>query len=79
VPSRTEGVTQEVESLLSGVTEACLGGMDRQTELLQPTRDQRQACFSLAPTRADDDEVIGIGDDLSQPLHHAQAVAEVAG
>src|SRR5262249_43077427 len=68
MPSRTEGVAQEVERLFSGMTEARLGGVNRQAELLQPTRHLRQACFRLAPAGAEDDEVIGIGDDLAQPF-----------
>src|SRR4029077_1023078 len=47
MPSWTEGITQEVERLFSGVTEARLGGMDRQTELLQPPRHLLQACYRL--------------------------------
>ena len=66
MPCRTKGVAQEVERLFSGVTEARFGGMDRQSELLQPTRYQRQAFFGLATARADDDKVIGIRDDLPQ-------------
>jgi hypothetical protein len=68
MPCRTKGVAQEVERLFSGMTEARFGGMDRQAELLQPTRYQRQALFGLATARADDDEVIGIRDDLPQPF-----------
>ena len=67
MPSWTEGIAQEVERLFSGLTEARLGGMDRQTELLQPARYQRQTFLGLTRARADDDEVVGVGNDLSQP------------
>ena len=68
MPSWAKGIAQEVERLFSGVTEARFGGVDRQAELLQPVRHQRQALFRLTATRTDNDEVIGIGDDLPQPF-----------
>ena len=68
MPRRSEGIAQEVERLFSGVTETRLARVDRQAELLQPPRDLRQAFFRLAPARTEDDKVIGVGDDLSQPL-----------
>lgn len=68
VPYRTEGVAQEVKRLFAGVTEARLGRVDRQAELLQPARHQSQAFFRLAAARAEDDEVISVRDDLAQPF-----------
>src|SRR4051794_21769809 len=38
--TRAEGVTQEVERLFSGLAETRFGGVDHQTELLQPARHQ---------------------------------------
>ncbi len=68
MPDWTEGVAQEVKRLFSGVTEARLGGVDHQAELLLPTRHQSQAFFGLTTARAENDEVISVGADLSQPF-----------
>src|SRR3954454_24754819 len=70
MPIRTEGIAQKVERLFPGVTEARLGGVDRQTEFLQPVGHQRQAVFRLAAARTNDDEVVGIRDDLPQAFRH---------
>src|SRR5262245_64945849 len=72
---RTERVAKEREALLSGILQRGLGLVERQPQLghhpLRPR--QRLGCA----TAAEDDEVVGVGDDPSTERFTAAAETPV--
>src|ERR1700692_3710202 len=62
-PMRAERVAEEVEAFLSGVSQRSFRLVDRQPELGHHRLRPRQ-CLRRT-TAAEDNEVVGIGDDVS--------------